>query len=148
MHAIFACRPGIAVSPPAPRPDVHPNASAGSHRWRIVVCSLATAALLLAGTTAVLAAPCSLSAPLSTWSFGASSDWDTSTNWSPAGVPNSASQNVCIVDGTSTVTLDINASVASLQLATGNGLSINTGESLNVNGPQLITKRSSIRTRL
>ena len=116
MRTSLTRRTGAASLPPALPSRAHPTPSA-STRWRgMAGLSFATVVLLLGGTAAALAGTCSLSAPLSTWSFGASSDWDTSTNWSPAGVPNSGGQNVCIVDGTSTVTLDVSVSVASLQL--------------------------------
>ncbi|HXZ14998.1 MAG TPA: hypothetical protein VEH77_03355, partial [Roseiarcus sp.] len=82
-------------------------------------------------------AACTLS-PVVTWSLGASSDWNTAGNWTPSGVPNSSSTNVCIVDGVSTVALDTSPSVASLQLASGNTLVISSGERLDIFGPSLV----------
>ncbi len=105
-------------------------------RFCLSASPIALAAALLAGgiSSATAATPCSLSMP-STWTLGGSGDWYTPSNWTPAGSPNSASTNVCIVDGTSTVTLNGSASVASLQLASGNGLVI--GDTLTVFGSSL-----------
>ena len=138
MRTSLTSRSRAATLRPELQPGAPPTPSASTLRRGMAVLSLATVALLLTGTAAALAGTCSLSAPLSTWGLGASGDWNTAGHWSPASVPNSSSQNVCIVDGTSTVTLDISASIASLQLASGNGLSFNPGVSLNLNGPQAI----------
>src|SRR5579859_2418868 len=81
---------------------------------------------------------CTLTGTLSTWNVAGNSDWNTGSNWNPIGVPNSASTNVCITNGTSTVTLDLNATVDSLQLAHGNTLTTNTNTQLTVAGPQII----------
>ena len=71
-----------------------------------------------------------LSAPSTTWSDGNGS-WSASGNWT-SGTPN-ASTNACILDGTSTVTVDTNGNVAEgLQLASGNILNINAGASLSL----------------
>jgi fibronectin-binding autotransporter adhesin len=81
---------------------------------------------------------CSLSSP-TTWALGSSGSWTVDGNWTPATFPNSSGTNVCIVDGVSTVTLSANVSVDSLQLASGNGLTVNSGFSqLNVFGTQII----------
>ena len=69
----------------------------------------------------------------STWSDG-NSNWNNAGNWSPSGVPNSSSINVCITDGTSAVNLDIGASVGNLSLASGNTLSLLNGTSLAADG--------------
>jgi fibronectin-binding autotransporter adhesin len=58
-----------------------------------------------------------------TWIDG-NGNWNNAANWSPIGVPNGSTTNVYITDGTSTVTLDNSASVASLHLANGNTLSV------------------------
>src|SRR5271165_3834478 len=89
---------------------------------------------MLAFSAAPAFAACTLTSP-STWSFGASGDWNTGGHWTPSGVPNSSSTNVCIVD---TVSLDVSVSVASLQLALGNGLNVNAGETLNIFGPSFL----------
>ena len=59
----------------------------------------------------------SLSAPSTIWSDGNGS-WGVTGNWT-SGTPN-ASTNACILDGTSTVTLDTNGSAKGLQIASGN----------------------------
>ncbi len=80
---------------------------------------------------------CTLSSP-TTWSLGASGDWNVNGDWSSGTYPNSTSTNVCIVDGVSTVTLNTSATVADLQLASGNSLNILTGEALAVAGTSVI----------
>jgi hypothetical protein len=84
----------------------------------------------------VAVAQCTLSSP-DTWSHGSSSNWNNGGNWS-GGVPNSSSTNVCITDGSSTVTLDTNVSVASLQLASGNALDFNPGTQIILYGSQIL----------
>ncbi len=78
-----------------------------------------------------------------TWSLGTSSNWNNSGNWTPSVVPNSSGASVLITDNTSTVTLDINASVATLQLATGNTLNLASGTALTVYGPGIPTISNS-----
>src|SRR6516164_6234572 len=80
---------------------------------------------------------CTLTGTLSTWKDG-NSNWNNSANWSPAVVPNSGSTNVCITNGTSTVTLDTSPSIASLQLASGNTLTFNRGTVLSTSGTQIL----------
>ena len=94
------------------------------------------AALIVALAAASAVAQCTLSSP-DTWSHGSSSNWNNGTNWS-GGVPNSSSTNVCITDGSSTVTLDTNVSVASLQLASGNALDFNPGTQIILYGSQIL----------
>jgi fibronectin-binding autotransporter adhesin len=75
-----------------------------------------------------------------TWTDG-NGDWSNPANWTPTGSPNSPTTNVFITDGTSTVTLDTSASVASLQLASGNTLTLSPSTppiTLTVNGPQIL----------
>jgi autotransporter-associated beta strand protein len=67
---------------------------------------------------------CTLSSP-TTWSIAGNSNWNTNGDWSPAVYPNSSSTNVCITNGTSTVTLDISRIVGGLQLGSGNILDLN-----------------------
>jgi len=71
----------------------------------------------------------SLGGPSTTWSDGNGS-WSVAGNWT-GGTPN-ASTNACILDGTSTVTVDTTGSVAGLQLASGNILNMNVGASLSL----------------
>src|SRR5579875_2921487 len=88
------------------------------------------------GIKPALAATCTLTSP-TTWSLGSSGVWGTAGNWNPATVPNSSSTNVCIVDGTSTVSLDGSFTVGDLQLASGNTVAIG-GNKLNVGGSSII----------
>jgi len=53
------------------------------------------------------------------WTNPASGFWETATNWSTGAIP-TATQNTCIVvNGTYTVTLNSNRSVASLTIGGG-----------------------------
>jgi hypothetical protein len=75
-----------------------------------------------------------------TWNNGASGNWTTGLwSWSPSGsgYPNSSTTNVLILDGTSNVTLNTNVSVASLQLASGNTLTMPGVRQLSVYGPTI-----------
>ena len=122
-----------------------------SHITRKHLAAASPAALafgILAFSSAPALAACTLTGTLSTWALAASGDWNTAGHWNPSGVPNSSSTNVCIVDGVSTVGLDVSASVASLQLASGNGLAVNSGETLNINGPLMAERRSLHPRRL
>jgi fibronectin-binding autotransporter adhesin len=83
-----------------------------------------------------LAATCTLTSP-TTWTLGSSGVWGTAGNWTPATVPNSGTTNVCIVDGTSTVSLNGSFTVGDLQLASGNTVAIG-GNTLNVAGSSII----------
>src|SRR5260370_4023255 len=83
------------------------------------------------------AAPCTLISA-TTWNIAGNGTWSTNGDWNPAAFPNSSSTNTCITNGSSTVTLDINASVADLQLASGNGLVVSNGNSLTVNGSDIV----------
>src|SRR5580698_4399402 len=65
-----------------------------------------------------------------TWSLGSSGLWSVAADWSADvvpnnGVPTGATYNVGITDGTSTVTLDINAAINGLTIGSGNTLAIN-----------------------
>jgi len=71
----------------------------------------------------------SLCGPSTTWNDG-NGTWGVAGNWT-SGTP-SGSTNACILDGTSTVTLDTNGNALGLQLATGNSLNINAGASLSL----------------
>jgi PEP-CTERM motif len=72
------------------------------------------------------AAGCSLAGATS-WSLAANADWTTASAWNPAVVPNSSGTNVCITNGTGVVTLSTTQAVGSLQVASGNGLNITSG---------------------
>lgn len=73
----------------------------------------ATALALLSFVGSATAADCT------TWADG-NSDWNTASNWNPATIPDGTSTNVCITDGTSTVTLDISPAIANLKIGSGN----------------------------
>ena len=100
------------------------------------VAALVIIAFLLSVGARPTVAQCTLGGSPTTWTDG-NSNWNNGANWSTGTVPNSSAINVCIADGTSTVTLDARVSVASFQLASGNALNINPGQILNVSGPQL-----------
>src|SRR5215471_10998845 len=96
---------------------------------------LFAALVLTLGQQAVLA-QCTLSTP-DTWTDG-NGNWSVPGNWS-GGVPTS-STNACITDGTSQVDIgpNLTASVASLQLASGNSLTLDLNTVLLVFGSQII----------
>jgi hypothetical protein len=64
----------------------------------------------------------SLSAPSTMWQNGGNSFWNIDGNWT-SGTP-TATTNACILNGTSTVTLNTVGSVLGLKIATGNTLII------------------------
>jgi PEP-CTERM motif len=102
---------------------------------RLFAASLAILVTLTLASTGAFA-QCTLSSP-DTWSHGANGNWNVAGNWS-SGIPNSSSTNTCITDGSSTVTLNINATVADLQLASGNALDFNGNTQLSVYGSQIL----------
>ncbi|HEY6292954.1 MAG TPA: hypothetical protein VI455_15495 [Terriglobia bacterium] len=104
---------------------------------RMLIAAFA-AILMVCLCSAAAFGQCTLTGTLSTWNVAGNSDWNTGANWSPVGVPNSNPDSVCITYGTSTVTLEANASIASLQLAKGNTLGFNGNTQLSVFGTQMI----------
>jgi len=104
----------------------------------VSVSPLALAAgLIAAGAAPASADPCSFSGTPSVWSLGSSGNWGTGSNWTPSGAPNSSTTDVCIVDNTSTVTLDISsASIQNLQIASGNTLL--ASHALNIFGGSIL----------
>jgi hypothetical protein len=118
-HSVF-----VAIGSPAIRPH---------HSFRMVSCALPSLLMLLLSLSlgAGQAWPqCgSLGGPSTTWSDG-NGAWGAAGNWT-SGTP-SPTTNACILDGTSTVTLDTNGNAFGLQLATGNSLNINAGVSLSL----------------
>lgn len=100
----------------------------------------AVATLLVAACLSVRQAKgqCTLGGTLSTWNVAGNGNWSNGADWNPVGFPNSSSRNVCITNGTSTVTLDTSASLANLQLAAGNALTTNLNTALSVFGAQII----------
>ena len=94
-------------------------------------------------------APAAHAQTTDTWSSGASGLWNVAGNWSADVVPNNgtptgATYNVNILDGVSTVTLNISAGINDLSLAKGNTLAMNNGETLTVNGPT-VTNNGAIQ---
>jgi hypothetical protein len=103
-------------------------------RKHLAAASPTTIAL---GMLAFSAAPafadsCSLSGTPSVWS-DANGNWNIAGNWTPSGVPGSGA-SVCIVDNTSTVSLNVGATVGNLQIASGNTLIIQTQLNLDSGG--------------
>src|SRR5271169_2426192 len=102
-----------------------------------------TLALALAVTLMLSLAPtttfaqCTLTGTVSTWTDG-NSNWLNGANWN-AGVPNSTT-SACITDGTSTVTLDSNQAMSTLDLQIGAGNTLTSGSNLDlfVYGTQII----------
>jgi fibronectin-binding autotransporter adhesin len=89
---------------------------------------------------AVLAnAPSAQAQTTDTWSLGTSGLWSVATNWS-AGVP--SGDNVDIIDGVSTVTLNTGAGIDSLTIGSGNSLIIDAGNTLALSGPTISNKGS------
>jgi hypothetical protein len=79
---------------------------------------------------------------IDTWSLGKSGLWSVAGNWS-AGVPNNgtpsgATYDVDIIDGTSTVTLNIDAGINDLTVGSGNTLAIGSGGTLTIAGPIIV----------
>jgi hypothetical protein len=102
---------------------------------RMVISSSVTALALLSNLPAQ-------AQTTDTWSLGSSGDWSVATDWSTGVVPNNgtpsgATYNVDIVDGVSTVTLDMNATISGLTTASGNTLAIADGQTLAVVGPTI-----------
>ncbi len=72
------------------------------------------------------------STPVKTWTGAATSDWQTTTNWSPVGLP-TATDDVIIPATANNPVMSAAASVRSLTVQTGVLLNLNSF-SLNVNG--------------
>jgi fibronectin-binding autotransporter adhesin len=109
--------------------------------WLVSASPLALSVGFMAfASPAAAITPCSLSTP-SIYSLGASGDWNTAGNWNPSGVPGIgglSGANVCVVDGSSTVSVDTSPSVGSLQIASGNTVSLNSGQTLDIAGPSFL----------
>ena len=103
----------------------------------------------LTGTTACNATGAAI------WIGGASGSWNTPSNWSPNGVPNSATVTVCIDDGSApaAVTLDGGITVGNLVIDAKSSLTINNGIDLQVtqsiyNAGQITVSASNLGTAL
>jgi len=98
--------------------------------------AIACGTAVSAWTSPALAA-CTLTAgggTLSTWNVAGDADWTTAADWTGGTVPNAATANVCITNGTSAVSLTTGENVGSLQIGSGNALNGAAGSALNVNG--------------
>jgi hypothetical protein len=117
-------------------PTIKVRAAGTHHRLRVLHTAFIVFAVLLVSMlfgAGQLWAQCgSLSAPSTTWQNGGNSFWDLSGNWT-SGTP-TASTNACILNGTSTVTLNTKGKANGLQLATGNTLDITAVGSLSLLG--------------
>src|ERR1700744_2180625 len=117
-------------------PAIKVRAASTCRRLRVLHTALIIFAVLMASMllgAGQLWAQCgSLGAPSTMWQNGGNSFWDLSGNWT-SGTP-TASTNACVLNGTSTVTLDTAGSANGLQLASGNTLDITGGASLSL-GP-------------
>jgi len=80
--------------------------------YRIRVAFFLSLLILLAGNHAI--------AGTVSW-VGGTGNWNTPTNWDPAGVPGPGDGVLITEDGTYTVTLDVDAIVASLTLGGSTG---------------------------
>jgi hypothetical protein len=102
---------------------------------------IATLLLMAVGIGAIPAYSqfsCTASSSVSVWNISGSGDWDTAADWNPAGVPNSSSTSVCILNTTATtVTLNISPTVDDLTLNAGNTLS-GGGNTLTVDGSAIM----------
>jgi len=67
------------------------------------------------------------------WSYGGNGVWNNPAYWDINTVPNGA-YNAFIIDGTSTVTSNINVTVENLTLASGNGLILQDGTNFSISG--------------
>ena len=78
-----------------------------------------------------------------TWTNTSGGNWSTATNWSPNEVPGPADTAVITTAGTYSVTLDVNPTVAGLDLGASSAGStqsfITAGQTLTVNGPIQVT---------
>ena len=90
---------------------------------RLSAVSLAVLVMFCLASTAVFA-QCTLTGTVSTWTDG-NSNWLNALNWNN-GVPNSTT-SACITDGTSTVTLDTNQTLSTLDLQIGSGNTLTSG---------------------
>jgi fibronectin-binding autotransporter adhesin len=117
------------------------EAGYGTGRGRTLSAVLAVIAVLCLYSVSAFG-QCTLTGTVSTWNISGSGNWNAGSDWSPAGAPNSQTDSVCITNGTSTVTLNQNASIDSLQIGHGNTLTYATGNQLGVYGAQMINNGS------
>src|SRR6266851_4599002 len=111
--------------------------SRGKLAHRLLTSSLLLLVLSVSFAADPAQAQCTLTSP-TTWNVAGNGTWSTNGDWNPAVFPNSSSTNVCITNGTSTVTLDTNALIADLQLVSGNTLTTDLGTQLSVFGTQIL----------
>jgi len=119
---------------------------AGRFRLPFAMLALALLAALAVGAlwseAASAASGCSATTNLKTWkTAAATSDWGTSSNWTPSGVPSSSS-NICIPTGVSTTpVVSANSTVASLEVRSA--LAVNSG-TLKVTGATLVSSTATL----
>jgi hypothetical protein len=102
-----------------------------------IALSVGLMAFAATPAAAVSVPSCTLSTP-TVWSDG-NGTWGMSANWTPGVIPDSSTANVCITDGTSTVTIpDISPTFASLQIGGGNTLTTDGSHALEMFGPSLM----------
>ncbi len=143
MHAVIDCTRNLVCAGGASMMRVRgpghlllgSNARNGRRAASFASALLTFSLLLSFSARPASAGTCNLSSA-TTWIDG-NGNWSTDGNWNPATAPDDSGTNVCITDGSSTVTLDTSEDVASLQLATGNALIISSGQTLNIDGSQL-----------
>src|SRR5262249_45954123 len=105
---------------------------------RSIIAALAILAIFVSFGSICTYAQCgNLGAPSTRWQNAGNSFWNLDGNWT-SGTP-TASTNACILNGTSTVTLDSAGNAKGLQLASGNTLNMEGGASLSLgSGTSLI----------
>jgi hypothetical protein len=98
-------------------------------RGRLIAMAVCGYGLVASGAKPAFAAS-------SIWNIAGNGTWSTAADWAPVGVPNGG-VNVAIVNGTSTVTLDISPNIGTLQVSSGCTLNTNIGTNLQLNGPSI-----------
>jgi len=106
-------------------------------RAGVLAIVLAATVMMCLSSSAALGACPTLAGTVSTWTDG-NSNWLNAGNWN-SGVPNSTT-SACINDGTSTVTLDANQVLNTLDLQIGSGNTLTSGLNMDlfVFGTQII----------
>ncbi len=86
-----------------------------------IACAIGAAALLVGATSTIV------DAQTSTWTFAGNGSWNTASNWSPSGVPNSATADAVIDNnGALNVVVTLNS------LATVNSVRVDAGDQLTL----------------
>jgi hypothetical protein len=104
----------------------------------VLALSLPLAAGLALGVQSAWAAFCTLAGAVEYTNDDQTTNWNDGANWSTNSVPNSPTTNVCDVDPVGDLSVfEINPSVASLQIASGNSVFV-AGNTLSVYGPSIL----------